>query len=116
MEQQVPNINDDDIKQIIDRDFPQLEFTAVLKILMEYKSESAKGYNRVYASILKLSDGNIELVQKYVEKAKWDYRDVIALAEYPNYSKYAFDDGLTYEKKVILIKDDWIQYERWLNS
>ena len=116
MEQKIPNISDRDVKRIVERDFPQLEFTEIESILGAYKSESIKGKNRVYASILKLSTGNIELIKKYVEKANNDYRDVIALAEYPNYSEYAFDNDLTAEKKKQLISDDWTQYEEWLKE
>jgi hypothetical protein len=55
-------------------------------------------------------------MKKYVENANKDYRDIIALSEYPNYSEYAFDDNLTEEKEKQLITDDWIQYITWLNK
>lgn len=116
MEQRIPNIGDNDIKRIVERDFPQLEFAEVESKLKTYKSQSSKGKNRIYASILKLSDGNIESIEKYVKKANNDYRDVIALAEYPNYSKYAFDDNLPEEKEKQLINNDWIQYDTWFNK
>lgn len=116
MEQKIPNISDSDIKRIVRRDFPKLKFTEIEDILKMYKSESERGRNRVYASILKLSDSNIELVKEYVERANVDYRDVIALSEYPNYSEYAFEDDLPVKKKKQLINDDWTQYEAWLNK
>ena len=116
MEQKIPSITDSDIKRIVRREFPQFDFTEIEDILKMYKSESDRGKNRVYASILKLSNGNIELVKKYVEKANKDYRDVIALAEYPSYSEHAFDDNLPTEKKKQLINDDWKQYEAWINK
>ncbi|HEV8284838.1 MAG TPA: hypothetical protein VGQ09_11050 [Chitinophagaceae bacterium] len=116
MEQKIPNISDHDIKRIIKRDFPQFEFSEIESILKMYKSESEKGRNRIYASILKLSNCNIDLMKKYVENANKDYRDIIALSEYPNYSEYAFDDNLTEEKEKQLITDDWIQYITWLNK
>ena len=116
MEQRIPDISDGDVKRISKRDFPQLELPAIESILKEYKSESKKGRNRIYAAVLKLSNGNIELMKKYIEKANKDFRDVIALSEYPNYSKYAFDNSLNEEKKKQLINEDWIQYETWLNK
>jgi hypothetical protein len=85
-------------------------------VLRMYKYESEKGKNRVYASILKLSGGNIEQVKRFVEKANVDYRDVISLSEYPSYSEYAFRDNLSAEKKSQLIIADWTQYESWLNK
>jgi len=116
MEQKIPKISDSDIKRIIKRDFPQSEFAEVESILQMYKSESKGGRNRVFASILKLSDGNIELIKKFVEKANYDFRDVISLSEYPNYTEHAFDDDLPEQKKKQLISDDWNQYSYWLSK
>ena len=116
MEQRVPNISDADIKRIVRRDFPHLEFNEIESVLGVYKSENKKGRNRVLASILKLSGGNIGLLKKYVEKANDDYRDIIALSEYPNYSEHAFQDDLPDKKKKQLSNDDWMQYQAWLNK
>jgi len=115
MEQKVPKISDNDINRIIKRDYPQSEFTRIESILKMYKSNSEEGKNRIYAAILKLSEGNVELIKNFVEKANYDFRDIIALSEYPNYSRYAFDNNLTEQKRKQLIDDDWFQYENWLN-
>jgi len=117
MEQKIPNVSDSDIERIIKRDFPQFEFSVIESILKMYVSTSKKGRNRIYAAILKLSDGNVELMKKHAEKAIDDFRDIIALSEYPNYSGYGFDDdNLSEEKKEQLINDDWMQYEAWLKK
>lgn len=116
MEQKIPKISYGDIKRIINRDFPQSEFAGIESILKEYKSKSEGGRNRVFASILKLSGGNLELVKKFVEKANYDFRDVISMSEYPNYTEHAFDDDLPEIKKKQLINEDWSQYECWLNK
>jgi hypothetical protein len=116
MEQKIPSISDSDIKRIVQRDLPQLDFAEIESILKMYKSKSEEGRNRIYASILKLSDGNIELIKKFVEKANYDFRDIIALSEYPIYSEHAFDDDLPEQKKNQFINDDWCQYEYWLNK
>ena len=116
MEQKVPNISDADIRRITKREFPQLEFTEVEDVLKMYEYESGKRKNRVYASILKLSGGDIELLKKWVEKANVDFRDIISLSEYPNYTQYAFEDNLSVEKKRQLIIADWTQYEVWLKK
>lgn len=116
MEQLIPNINDDDIKMIVSRDFPLADISEIEGILEDYKSESKKGRNRVYASILKLSNGNIDLLKDYVEKAKRDYRVILALSEFPNYSEIAFDDELSEFKKEEIIKKDWKQYQDWFTK
>ncbi|MBY0481795.1 MAG: hypothetical protein K2Q21_10590 [Chitinophagaceae bacterium] len=116
MEQKIPKISESDIKRIIKRDFPKLEFVEILNILQMYNSNSEEGRNRIFASILKLSNGDFELIKMFVEKANFDFRDVIALSEYPNYSKYAFEEDLPQQKKNQLINEDWNQFEKWLKK
>lgn len=116
MDQKVPNISDADIKRIIERDFPKTLRKEIESILETYKAESVGGRNRVYASILKLSGGNVELLKNNIEKANKDYRDIIALAEYPSYSEHAFEHNLPSGRKEQFIIDDWTQYEEWLSK
>ena len=115
MEQKIPRIDEIDIKRIVKRDFSQEEREVMESILKGYKSDSEAGKNRMYAAILKLSNGNLGTLKKLVEKANFDYRDIIALAEYPNYSKYAFNDRLSKQEKRKLIEEDWLQYSRWFD-
>lgn len=65
-------------------------------------------------AIIKLSKGDFNLLQLYVEKAKTDFRDLIAKAEYPNYSRTFLDESLTFEEKKKLVEEDWEQYQAWL--
>jgi hypothetical protein len=114
MKQPIANVTDEDINRILNRDFPTIEFSIIETLLQSYTSESKSGANRVYAAVLKLSNGDFNLLKSYIEQAKIDYRDVIALSEYPNYSKYAFNNNLTKSEEQQLINDDWIQYQSWL--
>ena len=116
MNQKVPKISEADIIRIIRRDFLKLEFAEAGSILSKYKSTSEDGRMRVYAGILKLSHGNMELLKEFVLKANNDFRDIISLAEYPNYSKHAFDKELTEQKRRELISDDWLQYIYWFDA
>lgn len=116
MKQPIAKVSDEDIKRIIIRDFPKNEFSEIESILQSYRSESKSGANRVYAAVLKLSIGDFNLLKNYIEKAKRDYRDVIAMSEYPSYSKYALNDNLTNFEEQKLINEDWIQYQSWLNK
>jgi hypothetical protein len=115
MEQFIPNIKDADIQRIVERESPQSKFVDIETILKVYVSETEQGKNRVYASVLKLSEGNIDLLKKYTDKANTDYRDVISSAEYPNYSDSGFED-LSENEEEQIIKDDWAQYQHWLNK
>jgi len=113
---QIPVVEYDDIQRIIKRDFPNKDLNLVEDILEMYRTENDKGRNRVFASILKLSNGDTKLAKTYVQKANYDYRDVIAKAEYPNYSAHAFDEDLPVELKQKLIESDWMQYQAWFNK
>jgi hypothetical protein len=113
MEDKIPNISNADIKRIIERDFPK--DTDIANILNRYASETEKGRNRVHAAILKIADGSLEKVEKYVEVAIVDSRDVLSWAEYPSYSKNLFEE-FSYEKEKQQNDDDWQQYNEWLNK
>lgn len=116
MELPIANISENDIDRLVKRDFHPEEVIEILKLLSLYQSETLNGKNRVHASILKLSNGNISKVRNYIEMANNDYRDVIALAEYPNFSEHAFNDDLVEDKVKQLENSDYVQYAIWFNK
>ena len=59
---------------------------------------------------LKCADGNIALLEREVENACCDYRDVLSAAEYPAYTR-----ARSNEAKQAAIKSDWNQLQTWLN-
>jgi predicted transcriptional regulator len=113
MEKKIPKVSDSDIERIIERDYKDYGSEYVLKILNKYKTSTEAGKNRIFADILKLANGKIELIQGLIERANLDYRDVISEAEYPNYLKYAFTDDLSEEDEEKIINMDWQQYVDW---
>ena len=114
MEQQIPIITKDDLKRIINREFPSIHTSEIERILNLYNSEIEEGRNRVQASVLKLSNGDISLLKDFIEQANNDFRNIIAMAEYPNYSKILFSKNFTNDEKQTIIDEDWIQYKSWL--
>lgn len=115
MENKIPDITSNDIKRIIKRDFPNDDLAEIMEMLSEYKSNTIKGRNRIHACILKLANGDKYSIEKYVERAKCDSRDVIAWAEYPNQFKHPFHFNLPKDQQNKLIEDDWLQYQAWFN-
>ena len=74
----------------------------------DYEREPA----RVRLAILKLSGADPERVKTYINLAKIDYRDVLALAEYPRQLKLGvLLDG---EEKNAAIEADKMEYDDWL--
>jgi hypothetical protein len=71
---------------------------------------------RVQMAILKLANGNIDELSRLVKIAKKDYRDVIALAEYPEETKFNNVKGIDSTELEIIRKRDRRQYLDWLKS
>ena len=91
--------------------FPNVDLAEVLSILDQYGHDHQSGRERVQIAILKLSGGNVVKLQREVEAAKQDPRDVLLYAEYPAEAKAPWD-------KVDAVKEareqDKQQYLRWL--
>lgn len=118
MDQPIAKISFQEIERVIDRDYSQYKSDDVLAVLNQYSSDSGKLNFRVWAGVLKLSDGNLSNLRKNIEIANFDYRDILAEAEYPNYSEQVgFDeDAFTKEEINTIIKEDWNQYQNWLKA
>jgi len=78
-----------------------------------------EGYEpaRVQLAILKLSNGDSEKLQDYIQAARLDYRDVLAWAEYPEQirsGKTRYNTDLDVYEAIL--KADRQQYEAWLEE
>ena len=63
-------------------------------------------------AVLKLALGSVERLERSIEAATVDYRDVLSAAEYPEYSQHA--PGLLPDERQHIIDADWNQYQEWL--
>ena len=118
MDQPVAKISKKDIQKIIERDYPPGNEEEIVGILCQYNSNNETDKFRVWAALLKLSDGKIEILKEKIEIAKTDCRDILAVAEYPEYSeKVGFESEKFSEKELNhIIKSDWNQYQNWLKA
>ena len=78
-----------------------------------------EGYEpaRVQLAILKLSNGDSEKLQDYIQAASLDYRDVLAWAEFPEQirsGKTRYNTDLDMYEAIL--KADREQYEAWLEE
>ena len=70
---------------------------------------------RVQLAALKLANGDLAALRKHINTAVQDFRDVVALAEYPEYSKQAFHvRKFPSAEQQRIIDSDWKQYKDWL--
>jgi len=75
---------------------------------------------RVKLSVVKLSEGKLAEVKRYVEAARRDYRDVLLWAEYPNSAKVgppaARPTAESRARQISARKLDAEQYQAWLKK
>ena len=116
--QQHPNVTSDDVERVVRRDFSGGEFDAVMAILKQYGVEKwHRECPRVQLAALKLANGDLDKLQKIINVARTDYRDVTVPAEYPEYGKRGFRiRELPIQDQERIIDSDWDQYERWLQA
>jgi hypothetical protein len=70
---------DADVSKKIRTDFPQSAWAEVERALLKYDYAET---DRVYFDILLLANGDITEVERLVERANQDYRDILYWAEY----------------------------------
>jgi hypothetical protein len=117
VKQPIPQVTRNDVECIVRRDFPADQFQDVIAILDEYgKAEWHRERERVRLAVLKLSGAKLNALRQNMEIAKSDYRDVLAIAEYPEYSKDIDSHKLPAKERELIFKRDWTQYETWLRA
>ena len=114
--QPVPAVTSQDVERVVARDFPSEIAHKVAAILGEYGGDDAHRDNdRVRLAALKLAAGDVERVRAAIEMAKRDFRDVLALAEYPEYSRTVRPSAdLSAAERQRIVDADWRQYSEWL--
>ncbi len=112
MNQPTPTVSEMDVERIVRRDFSAEEFDEMISVLSGYNDREP---NRVRLAILKIAKGRVDELRRQTERAKFDYRDVIAFAEYPGYIKiWSRINEISKEEKQKIIDQDWKHYETWL--
>jgi hypothetical protein len=100
-----------DLERVIARDFAPQFIPRVKALLSRYGREDwQREVLRVQMACLKCANGKLEALERAVNDACCDYRDVLGPAEYPTYDK-----ARTPEAKKKAIESDWKQLQSWLN-
>lgn len=113
MTQPVPTVTPDDIDRLVRRDFPGLDPVEVISKLHNYRQTFGSN-ERVLAAILKLASGDASAVDRYVDAANADPRDVLAWAEYPRYLNEV-SPSTTGASRDFAVRADWEQYRSWFD-
>jgi hypothetical protein len=115
MTQPHPEVTSVDVERIVRRDFPAERVDEVLATLNEFGTKDwHRELDRVRMATLKLAAGNLEDLRGHVAAANMDYRDVLAEAQYPLYTKHWFHiKELPADEQQRIIDADWKQYQDW---
>jgi hypothetical protein len=116
--QPVPKLTDADVERIVRRDFPSDKVAEVFTVLEAYGTEPwHREPARVRIAACKLAAGNLDRLQQEIARAKEDYRDTLAAAEYPRYCRCVpGPEMVSEEDEKRVIDADWKQYQEWFNS
>jgi hypothetical protein len=77
--------------------------------------ESKRERSRVQLATLKLANGDFDALRKHIATALEDFRDILAPAEYPEYSRQSpVVRTLPTEENQRILDSDWRQYRTWL--
>ncbi len=115
----IPKVSRDDVLRILARDYSDENHESILSMLSQYVAlPRSQNLHRVHLAVLKLADGSASNLQRYVDAAKIDFRDVLAPAESPLFCQLGFVrvSRLTPPEVAQLQESDWHQYQEWFNA
>jgi hypothetical protein len=107
-------ISDKTLERLMRREFGS-RASEVNRKFQQVNSDTPRGKNRFSAAILKLADRDLDKIDYYISVCNNDFRDVVALAEYPRYTRIAFDEIAKWKKRQSYLSD-WKEYSNWLHK
>ncbi len=116
MNPRIPDVSRSDVERIIRRDYPETQVEGIVEMLNRLSFGSIPlNVHRIRLAVLKLANGNREEIRRYIQVALTDFRDVLTLAEHPNYSQDVIPGVRLPQKRLEQIcEQDWQQYQDWL--
>ena len=111
--QPVAYVTDDDVRRVVLREFSEDEVPEALTILSQHgRCDLDVDVHRIRAAAVKVANGDIRLLKNVIRT--WDYRDILAAAEYPEYRNCRTFRSRR-ERATVICSDDK-QYRDWLES
>ncbi len=113
LSQPVAKISPAQFDRLIRREFPDAAKQVTIK-LKQVISDSEQGRRRISAAILRLANRDLGKLDTLIEKANFDFRDIVSEAEYPRNVLHGFDDRTSDQQKSEY-RADWADYSSWLS-
>ncbi len=115
VKQPIPNVSNEDVRRIAERDFTDHADSVIRRLLNEFDDcGDARLNTRVRLAILKLAVGDPDRFLSSFNHARRDFRDVLSAAEYPAYTKKVSGPGVSADAIRAAVQADWAQYVSWL--
>jgi len=114
MKQPTPDVDEDDVRRVLLRDYPESDFDSIWKAI---EAVEVREKWRVVLACLKTGGGSTEKLRYQLKDASGYYREIISEAEYPKYTKKMFHiEKLPEAEQQAICDQDWKQYEAWLKK
>lgn len=114
MTQYVPTVSESDIERLVRRDYPSDVHAAIHEMI---RGIDVREKARVIVACLKNGHGDFQKLKGELANASGWWREIIAEAEYPNYTKKLFRiDRLSADEQQRIIEKDKNQYLTWLHG
>lgn len=107
-------ISDKTLERLIRREFGS-RAGEVNRKFQQVNSDTPGGKNRISAAILKLANRDLDGIDYYTSVCNNDFRDLVAPAEYPRFSKIGFNKIAKWKKRQLYLSD-WKEYSRWVRK
>ena len=100
----VPRLDEQDVRRLVAREFPD-DARRAASILGRYGELLEQiAAPRVHAAALFLAGGNLDELERWVNVARQDFRDVLMNAEYPNH-----DEGPEHRESDARAYTEWLE-------
>lgn len=115
MNDHVPQVTDEDVRRIVQRDYHPAVRPIIYRRLEEYDLMEK---HRVRLAILKLSQGDLYELDRQLSVAMNDLRDVLCAAEQPRFAKIGFTGAKRLRPDALqeLVDSDFDDYMTWLHA
>jgi len=106
-------ITPEDLERILCREFTEQDQEEARDILSNYGLEpSHKEILRVRLAALRLSDGNLQMLEDALDLALESYQDALCAAETPTYRK--IPANMPKEDVELVLEEDYSDYKEWV--
>lgn len=97
--------------------FPDEELHEIMLILDDYGHDTYQQVApRIQMAVLRMCNGKVNRLRAYMDTARGDFRDVLAVAEYPRQFRNGMIDSEAKTSEADAATKDYEAYQSWLKA